>query len=60
MAIVGAVLVVAITGCLFAALALLRPSAPRTHKVHMTTDTMRRTLVLAEQIRAEGLIYGAQ
>jgi TRAP-type uncharacterized transport system substrate-binding protein len=54
MAIVGAALVVAITGCLFTVLALLRPSAPRTHKIHMTTDTMLRTAVLAEQIRAEG------
>jgi TRAP-type uncharacterized transport system substrate-binding protein len=54
MAIVGAVLVVAITGCLFAVLALLRPSAPRTHRIHMTTDTMLRTALLAEQIRAEG------
>jgi hypothetical protein len=54
MASVGAVLVVAITGCLFAALNLLRPSAPRTHVVRMTTDTMRRTVLLAEQIRAEG------
>ena len=39
MAIVGAVLIVALTGCLLAARALLRPSAPRTHRVHMTTDT---------------------
>jgi TRAP-type uncharacterized transport system substrate-binding protein len=54
MAIVGTVLVVAITGCLFAALALLRPSARRTHEVHMTTDTMRGTVMLAERIRAEG------
>jgi TRAP-type uncharacterized transport system substrate-binding protein len=54
MAILGAVLVVAITGCLFAVLALLRPSAPRTHKVYMTTDTMQRTVVLAKEIRAEG------
>jgi hypothetical protein len=54
MAIAGAVLVVAITGCLFAVLALLRPSAPRTHEVHMTTDSMLRTASLAEQIRAEG------
>jgi TRAP-type uncharacterized transport system substrate-binding protein len=54
MAIVCAVLVVAITGCLFTVLALLRPSAPRTHEVHMTTDTMQRTASLAEQIRAEG------
>src|SRR5262249_28424934 len=54
MAIVGAVLVVAITGCLFAAIALLRSSAPRKHRVHMTTDTVPRTVFLAEQIRAEG------
>jgi TRAP-type uncharacterized transport system substrate-binding protein len=53
MVIVGALLVVAIIGCLFTALAFLRPSAPRTHQVHMTTDTMRRTVLLAEQIRAE-------
>jgi hypothetical protein len=52
MAIVGAALVVAITGCLFTALALLRPPAPRTQQVHMTTDTLPRTAVLAEQIRA--------
>jgi TRAP-type uncharacterized transport system substrate-binding protein len=54
MAIVGAILVVAIIGCVFTVLALLRPPAPRTHRVHMTSDTMRRTVVLAEQIRAEG------
>jgi TRAP-type uncharacterized transport system substrate-binding protein len=54
MAIAGAILVVAITGCLFAVLALLRPSAPRTHEVRLTTDTMLRTASLAEQIRAEG------
>src|SRR5690348_12551979 len=54
MAIVGAGLVFAMTGSLFAAVALLRPSAPRTHRVHMTTDTARRTVLLAEQIRAEG------
>jgi hypothetical protein len=54
MAIVGAVLLVALAGCLSAALALLRPSAPRTHQVHMTTDTLPRTAVLARQIRAEG------
>jgi TRAP-type uncharacterized transport system substrate-binding protein len=54
MAIVGAVLVIAITGCLFAALALLRPPARRTHRIHMTTDTMPRTVLLAEQLRAEG------
>jgi TRAP-type uncharacterized transport system substrate-binding protein len=54
MAIVGAVLAVAITGCLFAALALLRPSAPRRYRIQMTTDSMPRTALLAEQIRAEG------
>jgi TRAP-type uncharacterized transport system substrate-binding protein len=54
MVIVGAALVVAITGCLFAALAFLRASAPRTHHIHMTTDTARRTVLLAEQLRAEG------
>jgi TRAP-type uncharacterized transport system substrate-binding protein len=54
MAIAGAVLVVAITGCLFAVLALVRPSRQHIHQVHMTTDTMPRTVVLAEQIRAEG------
>jgi TRAP-type uncharacterized transport system substrate-binding protein len=54
MVIAGAVLVVAVTGCLFTVHALLRPSAPRTHHVHMTTDTMQRTVLLAEQIRAEG------
>jgi hypothetical protein len=54
MAIMGAVLVVAITGCLFAALALLRPSALRTHRVRMTTDVSRRNVSLAEQLRAEG------
>jgi TRAP-type uncharacterized transport system substrate-binding protein len=54
MAIVAAILVIAITGCLFAALALLRQSAPPTHRVGMTTDTAGRTVLLAEQIRAEG------
>src|SRR5215471_16763203 len=53
MAIAGVVLVAAITGCVFAALALLRPSAKRMHRVHMTTDTMPRTVMLAEQISAE-------
>jgi TRAP-type uncharacterized transport system substrate-binding protein len=53
-AILGGTLVVALTGCLFAALALLRPSAPRTHEVQLTTDTMPRTDLLAEKIRAEG------
>jgi TRAP-type uncharacterized transport system substrate-binding protein len=52
--ILGGALVVAITGCVFAAIALLRPSAPRTHEVHVTTDTMQRTALLAEQIREEG------
>jgi TRAP-type uncharacterized transport system substrate-binding protein len=54
LAVAGAVLVVAISGFLFAAFALLRPSAPRTHRIHMTTDTTPRTVVLAEQLRAEG------
>jgi TRAP-type uncharacterized transport system substrate-binding protein len=54
MAILGAILAVAITECLFATLVLLRPSPPRTHVIHMTTDTMGRTTLLAEQIRAEG------
>jgi TRAP-type uncharacterized transport system substrate-binding protein len=54
MAIVGAVLVVAIIGCLLAVVALLRPSAPHTHVLHVTTDSMRRTALLAEQVRAEG------
>jgi TRAP-type uncharacterized transport system substrate-binding protein len=53
MAILGAVVVVAITGCLLAARALLR-SSPRRHEVHLTTDSMLRTASLAEQIRAEG------
>jgi TRAP-type uncharacterized transport system substrate-binding protein len=54
MAIVGTFLVAAIIGCLFAMLALVRPSAKRTHQVHVTTDSMPRTVLLAEQIRAEG------
>jgi TRAP-type uncharacterized transport system substrate-binding protein len=54
MALLGGVLVIATTGSLFAALALLRPSAPRTHELHMTTDSMLRTASLAEEIRAEG------
>ena len=54
MAIAGAAFIVAIAGCLFTALALLRPSAPRTHEVHLTTDSLQRTASLAEQIRAEG------
>jgi TRAP-type uncharacterized transport system substrate-binding protein len=53
-AILGAVLAIAIAGCLFAALVLLRPAARRTHALHLTTDPMRRTVLLAEQIRAEG------
>jgi TRAP-type uncharacterized transport system substrate-binding protein len=54
MAIVGAALFIAITGCLFTVLALLRPSAPRTHRIHMTIGIPPRTVFLAEQIRAEG------
>jgi TRAP-type uncharacterized transport system substrate-binding protein len=54
MAVVGAFLVIAISGCLFATLALFRSSARRTHSVHLTTDTMGRNVLLAEQIRAEG------
>jgi TRAP-type uncharacterized transport system substrate-binding protein len=54
MAILSAILVVAITGCLFTVLALLLPSAPRMHRVYMTSDSMRRTVLLAEQLRAEG------
>jgi TRAP-type uncharacterized transport system substrate-binding protein len=54
MVIAGAAFIVAIAGCLFTVLALLRPSVPRTHEVHLTTDTMLRTASLAEQIRAEG------
>jgi TRAP-type uncharacterized transport system substrate-binding protein len=53
MAIVGAVLLVAIIGCLFAALALFRPSASRTHRIYMTTDATPRTVFLAKQIREE-------
>jgi hypothetical protein len=55
MAVAAAVVVVAAAGCLYAALAFLRPSTPRTHQVHLTTDTMLRTATLAEQIRAEGM-----
>jgi TRAP-type uncharacterized transport system substrate-binding protein len=55
MAIVGAVLLVAIIGCVFTTVALLRQATPRTHHVGMTTDTMLRTAVLADQIRAEGV-----
>src|SRR5258708_40318797 len=54
MAFVGVVFVVALMGCLLAVIALVRPSAPRTHQVHMTTDTQPRTVLLAEEIRAEG------
>src|SRR4051812_8316511 len=54
MAILGGVSAIALTGCLFAVLALLRPAAPRTHGLRITTDSMRRTVVLTEQIRAEG------
>src|SRR5262249_27684885 len=43
-----------ITACLLIAHALLRPSAPPTHQVHMTTGNTPRTQLLAEQIRAEG------
>jgi len=52
--IVAAVVVIALTLCVSTALALIRPSAPRTHRVHMTTNTTPRTVLLAEQIRAEG------
>jgi TRAP-type uncharacterized transport system substrate-binding protein len=54
MAIAGAVLVAAIIGCLFAVFALARPSAKPTHQVHMTMDSMQRTVLLAEQVREEG------
>jgi TRAP-type uncharacterized transport system substrate-binding protein len=53
-AIVGAVVVAAVTLCLSTAVALFRPSAPRKHRFHMTTDTARRSVLLAEQLRAEG------
>jgi TRAP-type uncharacterized transport system substrate-binding protein len=53
----GAVLVVALAGCLFAAFAFLRQSAPRTHRLEMTTDISRRNVLLAEQIRAEATRY---
>jgi TRAP-type uncharacterized transport system substrate-binding protein len=54
LAIVGAILVVAIAGCLFAVIAFLRPPGPRTYRVYMTTDVSRRNVLLAQQIRAEG------
>jgi TRAP-type uncharacterized transport system substrate-binding protein len=54
MAILGAAILVAIIGCSFAALALFRPAAPRQHQLRMTIDTMPRTVLLAEQLRAEG------
>jgi TRAP-type uncharacterized transport system substrate-binding protein len=54
MAIVSAILLFTVAGCLFAGLALLRPFARRTHTIHLVTDTMGRTVLLAEQIRAEG------
>jgi TRAP-type uncharacterized transport system substrate-binding protein len=54
MTIAAAVLVIAVTGCLVAAVALLRTSPRRTHTIQMTTDTMGRTVLLAEQIRVEG------
>jgi hypothetical protein len=50
----GAVLVVGITGCQVAAIVLLRRAAPPTYQVHMTTGDSPRTVMLAEQIRAEG------
>jgi hypothetical protein len=53
LAVVGAVLVIAIAVCVFTALDLLRPAAPRSHRVHMTSDVSRRNVVLAEQISAE-------
>jgi hypothetical protein len=54
MAVEGAVLLVAITACLLAARALLRPSAARKYRVDMTTHTAPRSVMLAEQLRAEG------
>jgi TRAP-type uncharacterized transport system substrate-binding protein len=54
LAIVGVVLMIAIIGCLVAAHALLRHTTHRTHRIHMTTDAMRRTAMLAEQLCAEG------
>jgi hypothetical protein len=54
MAIEIAVLVVAVILCVSTLLAFLRPSAHRTHQIHMTSDTARRTVLLAEQLRAEG------
>jgi TRAP-type uncharacterized transport system substrate-binding protein len=53
-AVVGAIVVIAATLCVSTALALLRPAAPRKHRFHMTTDTARRSVLLAEQLRAEG------
>jgi hypothetical protein len=54
MTIAGAVLVVAITGCVVAALALFRLSASPMHRLSMTTDTTPRTVLLGEKLRAEG------
>jgi hypothetical protein len=54
MSIVGALLLIAIGGCLLTAVLLFRGTARHTHRIHMTTDSMGRTTVLAEQIRAEG------
>jgi hypothetical protein len=54
MAILGAVVIVATAACLFAVVVLLRPSAPRTHRIYMATDSKARNVFLAQELRAEG------
>jgi len=52
-AIAGAIVVIASTLCVIAAVSLLRPSAPRTHQVQMLTDVVPLRTFLAEQLRDE-------
>src|SRR5262249_34905323 len=53
LAIFGTILVIAAVVCVFAAVALLRPTAPRWYAVEMTTDISRRNVVLSQQLRTE-------
>jgi TRAP-type uncharacterized transport system substrate-binding protein len=57
MAIWGAVLTLALAGCVVAAFVLFHSRAPRTQQIHMASDTTPRTMVLAKQIRAHATDY---
>jgi hypothetical protein len=56
--ILGAILLVALSGLGVATIAVMRSVRPRTHKVHMVTDLVPLRKALAEQIREEGSRHG--